>query len=88
MSDRSERQQWPARGACLHLRGALSYAPPIPVPRYPSAPKAIPNPTVCAALPGAAAVPQVEVPSLPVHQAGQVFAAATIKTAGHTGRRL
>ena len=75
MSDRSERQQWPARGACLHLRGALSYAPPIPVPCYPSAPKAIPN-------------QQVEVPSQPVHQAGQVFAAATIKTAGHTGRRL
>ena len=88
MSDRSERQQWPARGACQHPRGALPYAPTIPVPCFPSAPEATPNPTTRAAQPGAAAVPQVEVPSLPVHQAGQAFAAATIKTAGHTGRRL
>ena len=88
MSDRSERQQWPARGACVHARGALPYAPAVRFPCFPSAPEAIPNSTACAALPGAAAVPQVEVPSLPVHQAGQVFAAATIKTAGNTGRRL
>ena len=88
MSDRSERQQWPARGVRLHPRGAAPYAPPIETPCSPSAPEAIPNPTACAALSGRVAVPQAEVPSLPVRQAGRLFAAATIKTAAHTGRRL
>lgn len=88
MSDRSERQQWPARGACLHPRGAVPCAPAIPLPCFPLALMAIPNPTARAALTGRGAVPQAEVPSLPVRQAGRLFAAATIKTAAHTGRRL
>ena len=88
MSDRSERQQWPARGARLHLRGALPCVPAIFLPCSPSALMAIPNPTAHAALTGGVAVPQAEVPSQPVRQAGRLIAAATIKTAGHTGRRL
>jgi hypothetical protein len=81
MSDRSERQQWPARGARLHPRGAVPCAPAIPLPCFPSALMAIPkpNPTVCAALTGRVAVAQTEAPSLPVRQAGRVSAADTYK---------
>jgi hypothetical protein len=71
MSDRSERQLWPARGAGLHPRGVTSRAPAIPFPPLSSTLMAIPNPTARAVLTGGVAVPQADVPPLPAHQAGR-----------------